>query len=79
MYYTLEKIEQRKAEIEILMRLLEVSLELISVFKEASRNFTIIFLFHKAAKKCKNHLRLYRMYCVISYRPSTKYSSGGSV
>jgi hypothetical protein len=48
-----------KAETEILMQLSELSLELMSVFKEASS----IFLFHNVAKKCKNHLRMYRMYC----------------
>ncbi len=38
-------------QIRILMRLSEQSLELVSVFKEASKNFTIIFLFLKATLK----------------------------
>jgi hypothetical protein len=32
----------------------------VSVFKEASRNFIILFLFHKAAYQFENHLCMYR-------------------
>jgi hypothetical protein len=41
--------QQRKAGTEILLRLSEQSLELVTVFKEAGRDLLIIFLFHKAA------------------------------
>ncbi len=44
---TLEKIdqwEQRKSGTEILMRLSEQLLELVSAFKEARKNFKLIFL-----------------------------------
>jgi hypothetical protein len=44
--------DSKKARTEILNRLLDQSLELVSVVKEASRNILLpIFLFHKAAKK----------------------------
>jgi hypothetical protein len=51
----------RKARTEILMRLSELSLELVSVFTEVKRNFLIICL-HKV-------LNLFT-------RPSQKYSAG---
>jgi hypothetical protein len=41
--------ESRDKIYDAVMRLLEQSLELLSVFKEASRDLIIIFLFHKAA------------------------------
>jgi hypothetical protein len=56
MICTLEKIghwQQRKAGTAILKLLSEQSLELVTVFKEASRDLIVIFLFHKAS-----HLRM---------------------
>jgi hypothetical protein len=49
-----------------LMRLTELSLELLRVFKEASRNFTFIFLFNKPGQTFKNHLRMFRRHCYDS-------------
>jgi hypothetical protein len=49
MTYTLEKIDQeqqRKAGTESMMRLSEQSSELVTVFKEASKDSIIIFLFY---------------------------------
>jgi hypothetical protein len=45
MYCTIEEYLPLigKARLEILTRLLEQSLELVSVFKEASRNFIFIY------------------------------------
>jgi hypothetical protein len=40
------------------MRLPEQYLELVSVFKEASRTFPFSLLFKKAAQKFKNRLRM---------------------
>ncbi len=37
-------------------------LKLVSVFIEASQNFSIYFLHNKAAKKFKNYRRMYRKY-----------------
>jgi hypothetical protein len=54
---TLEKIDQwqqRKGGTESLVQLSEQSSELVSVFKEASRNFIIPYLFHDAVLKFKN-------------------------
>jgi hypothetical protein len=69
MTYTLVKIDQwqrQKAETEILKRFSEKSLEVYcSVFKEATRNFIIIFVFHRAAQKVKRHLHMYRKYVQI--------------
>ncbi len=46
-----------------MMRLSEQLLQLISIFKEASKNFILIFLYnYKQAKKFKNHLRMSRKY-----------------
>ncbi len=42
------------------MRLSELSLELETVFKEEKGDLIIIFLFYKAARRFKNHLRMYR-------------------
>jgi hypothetical protein len=43
----------KKEGTEIMMRLSERSLELVTVFKEASRDLIIVFLFHKEARKLK--------------------------
>jgi hypothetical protein len=49
----LEKIEMREKESgnRNLMQLLEQSIELVSVFKEATRNFIFISLFKKSRLK----------------------------
>jgi hypothetical protein len=51
--WTLEKIEQWQREkpvrTDIMMRTPDQSLELVKVFKEASKFFKIIFLFDKAS------------------------------
>jgi hypothetical protein len=67
---TLEKIDQRqlrKAGTENLMRILPntgtvFTIITANVFKEASRNFLMIFLLHKTAYKFQNHFRIYRKY-----------------
>jgi hypothetical protein len=62
MYCTLEKIDQwqqRTAKTEILMWLLEHSLELVSVFKEASRIFYYFYSFTRRQNISKNHLLMY--------------------
>jgi hypothetical protein len=71
--YTLEKStnsreernkyrQKRKAGTKILMWLPEQHLELVNVFKEASRNFTIIFFFEKSSCKFIIHFRMSRQY-----------------
>ncbi len=47
---------EEKAATEILMRLSEHYVELVSVLKGASRSFILIFLFKRAAWKFKIHL-----------------------
>jgi hypothetical protein len=49
----------RKDRKEILVQLSEKYLELISVFKEASRNFIFTFIFKKAASNIRNQLRMH--------------------
>ncbi len=45
---TLKKIDEWERRRKSYMRLLEHSLQLVNVFKEASRNFIFIFVFTKA-------------------------------
>jgi hypothetical protein len=66
-----------------LMRLSGQFLELVSVFKEASKNLKIIFLLTKTSYKFKNHLRMCRKYLLIELpyigRPSKNYSCGNAI
>jgi hypothetical protein len=43
---------EREAGAEIMIRLTEQFLELVSIYKEASRNFEHIFLLNKAIGAC---------------------------
>jgi hypothetical protein len=40
----------------------KISMELVRIFKEASRNFKITFQDIEDTKKSKNHRRIYRKY-----------------
>jgi hypothetical protein len=55
-------MKEREAGTEIMIRLTEQFLELVSVYKDVSRNFIHIFLLNKAGKKFKNYQRTYRKY-----------------
>jgi hypothetical protein len=48
-------MEVKKSWTLILMQLSEQYLESVSVFKEASRNFMLLFISEKTTKKCRNH------------------------
>jgi hypothetical protein len=54
------------------MRLLEQLLELVSVFKEASKKLCIDFSQELSRLKIKNNLRMSRKYRINFYRPSKK-------
>jgi hypothetical protein len=54
------------------------SLELVSVFKEASRNFKCTFLFYKAGKKFKPFVHV-RKVIIKLYKPYKKFLSGDPI
>jgi hypothetical protein len=60
MYGTLEK-STKESEGDC-MRHSEQFLELVNVFKEASKNLILIFLLNFAGLKFKNNLHIYRKY-----------------
>ncbi len=58
--------------------LLESLSELVSDFREASRNFIFKFL-KKAAKYCKNHRHRYKKELILILEPSKNYSSRDNI
>jgi hypothetical protein len=57
-----QPMTEREAGTEIMIRLTEQFLELVNIYKEASRNFVHIFLLNKASLKFKNYRRMYKKY-----------------
>jgi hypothetical protein len=54
----------------------EQPLELVSVFKEASKDLIIIFFFTRQPENLSNLLRMYRKYRFNLIGPQTKFASG---